>query len=97
MQTAPATITLTARERTRLERIIQRVTPADWLRYKDLTEKFENETLTDGEYEMYTALLEAIEGVEVSRLEYLAQIARQHGLSLAEFMRLSGLVTPSYV
>ena len=96
MPVAYAAPSLTKMEETLLEQIPREITAAEWTQYNALMEKFEDKTLTEEEYEKFIALSDRIEGVEVKRLEYIAELAQQRGLPIVKFMRLYGIKSPSY-
>ena len=90
------TVSLTAAEKMTLKQIAHEITGEDWRKFRALAVKFDSKTLTDAEYDTYLTLADRIEGVEVKRLEHLAAMAQYRNLSLAEFMKLSGLKSPTY-
>jgi hypothetical protein len=71
-----------ARESELLLRITDGPPEAVWRRYHDLAPKRDAETLTPAEYEELIKLSEAIESVDVKRLEYMAELAKLRGVSL---------------
>ncbi|MGM3304458.1 STAS/SEC14 domain-containing protein [Anabaena sp. WFMT] len=61
--------------------------------HNKLITKTEEERLTNEEYGELLYLSEQIDKLQAHRLEYLAELARLHGISLTELMRNLGFQT----
>ena len=66
-------------------------------RWNELIEKRDEESLTPFEYEELLQLTEDVEGVNVQRLEALAQLAIDRGVDLRTVMHQLNIPEPSYV
>ena len=65
-------------------------------RWNTLIEKRDEEKLTPSEYEELLQLTEDVEGLDVQRLEALAQLAIDRGVDLRTVMRQLNIPEPSY-
>ena len=65
-------------------------------RWNELIEKRDEERLTPSEYEELLQLTEDVEGVNVQRLEALAQLAIDRGVDLRTVMHQLNIPEPSY-
>jgi len=79
-----------------LLKINEGVPPDTQKRYDELIAKRQAETLTPAEYEDLLRLTQQVEKLQVRRVEYLAELARQRGTSLTELMENLGIRPPAY-
>jgi hypothetical protein len=91
-----AALALTSEEKRRLAEIVHEVPEESRNRYSALVELQREGTLRDEEHEELVRLSDWIELVEVKRLEYLAELARQRSVPLLTLMDLLGIKSPSY-
>ncbi|WP_174763851.1 STAS/SEC14 domain-containing protein [Anabaena sp. UHCC 0253] len=59
--------------------------------YENLIDKREVETLTKEEYQALLYLGEQIDRLQAQRIEYMAELAKIHGISLTKLMESLGL------
>ena len=53
--------------------------------------KFENETLTESEYEEYLVIVDKVEELGVKRLEYIAEMAARRNIPFVAFLKMTRL------
>ena len=83
-------IHLTAEEADTLQCIQNRVDANIQQRYRFLNQGLEQERLTPGEHQELMDLINAVESINIERMEFLAEIAGKRNLSLAKMIsRLS--------
>lgn len=87
---------MTPYEQETLAKIIQEIPEEVRRRYNALIKKRRAENLTAAEHEELICLSDRIEGVEVMRLEYLAELANLRHISIATFLDMLNLTSPSY-
>ena len=79
-----------------LFRVYRSLSPEIQRRWNELIEKRDEESLTPSEYEELLKLTEDVEGLNVQRLEALAQLAIDRGVDLRTVMRQLNIPEPSY-
>jgi hypothetical protein len=67
-----------------------------WARYRALKEKRDAETLTDAEHAELIQLIDTVEGWNVRRLEWIAELATLRGVRFQDLVRELGLGTPTH-
>jgi len=82
---------LSAAESSLLQRINEGFSEEFWLRFRELREQLEAETLTEADREEFLRSNDAVEAKNVERMEALLQLARLRGTSLPEVMRQLGI------
>ena len=82
------TINLTEEELEKLHCFQNTVDVKMQRRFRALRRHLEQEQLTREEHQELMELTNTLEGINVARLEFLAEIGSRRGLSLAEVMRL---------
>jgi hypothetical protein len=75
-----------------LEKINEGLSAETWHRYRELKAKRDAATLTAEEHAELIALSDTIEGWNVRRLEFVAELARLRGTPFPELVRQLGLV-----
>jgi hypothetical protein len=65
------------------------------LRYRELTEKLESESLSEVEHKEYLALVETDEQLRNDRVKYLIELSQLRNVSLPSLMEELGLNTPT--
>ena len=91
-----AALALTSEEKRRIAAIVHEVPKESRARYMVLVRKQREAALQDAEQEELVRLSDWIELVEVKRLEYLAELAAQRGVSLLTLMDTLSIKSPSY-
>ncbi len=91
-----AAMALTSDEKRRMAEIVREVPAESRNRYAALLEQQQGETLRDEQREDLVRLSDWIEQVEVKRLEYLAEMARQRNVPLLTLMDVLCIKSPSY-
>jgi len=79
-----------------LHKINQGIPKTIQIRYDELIEKRQAETLTPEEHQEILGLTETIEGLETERLEYLTELAELRNVTLRHLMAQLGIRTPAY-
>ena len=79
-----------------LFQIHRSLSPEIQSRWNELIEKRDDENLTPSEYEELLQLTEDVEGLNVQRLEALAQLAIDRGVDLRTVMHQLNIPEPSY-
>ena len=82
------TINLTEEEAEKLHCFQNTVDVKTQRRFRALRRRLEQEQLTHEEHQELMELLNTLEGINVARLELLAEIGSRRGLLLADVMRL---------
>ncbi len=85
---AEVTLNLTEEEAEKLRCFQNTVDSNTQGRFHFLRRQLEQEQLTPEEHRELMELTNTLEGINVARLEFLAEIGRRRGLSLANVMRL---------
>ena len=85
---AETTLNLTEEESEKLHCFQNTVDVKTQRRFRALQRRLEQEQLTHEEHQELMELTNTLEGINVARLEFLAEIGSRRGLSLAEVMRL---------
>lgn len=91
-----AALALNSKEKRRIASIVHEVPNESRARYAALVRKQQETALQDEEQEELVRLSDWIELVEVKRLQYLAELATQRGVSLLTLMDTLGIKSPSY-
>ena len=79
-----------------LFKVHRSLSPEIQSRWNELIEKRDEECLTPSEYEELLNLTEDVEGLNVQRLEALAQLAIDRGVDLRTVMHQLNIPEPSY-
>jgi len=67
------------------------IAPKVWERYDYLTERLQEEILTEVEHHELLALIDMVETANVERLGYLIQLAKLRGISITQLMTDLGI------
>lgn len=67
------------------------IAPKVWERYDYLTERLQEETLTEVEHQELLGLIDLVEAANVERLGYLIQLAKMRGVPIAQLMTDLGI------
>lgn len=79
-----------------LQRINEGLPEATWERYEALKKKRDAETLTETEHAELIRLVNEVEGWNVRRLEWVAELAKQRGVRFQDLVRELGLGPASH-
>jgi hypothetical protein len=84
------------RETELLREINRGLSPGDWQRYRELIAKRRAETLSPSEQNALIALSDALEAINVRRVECLVELARLRNMPLETLMDQLGIKAPAY-
>lgn len=87
---------LTADESALLARINQGLPANDRARMRALTDKNDDETLVESEWQELTALTDRLEVLHADRLDALVELAKLRGVTLDEVMNQLGIQFPDH-
>lgn len=82
---------LSAEESILMQEINRGLSESEWLRYRQLIEKRDDETLTPDEHAELIGLSDEIEVIHAERLESLSKLARVRGTTLESLMAELGI------